>query len=59
MTGGVTHACIVGCAGGSAGVVDLVGDFLFDFLGEYFLELLGDDAGAGGVGLIGSLRHGG
>ena len=43
---------------GDARVVDHVGDFLFDGLGELLLELLGHDAVAYGVGLVGSLRHG-
>lgn len=43
---------------GKAGVVDLIRDGLFDALGELFLEDLGDYAGAGGVGLVGSLGHG-
>lgn len=42
-----------------AGVVDGVGDFLFDALGEFLLEFLGHDAAAYGVGLVCSLRHDG
>lgn len=41
------------------GFVDGVGDNLLDFLGELLLELLGHDAVAYGVGLVGSLRHDG
>ena len=41
-----------------ARVVDHVGHFLFDGLGELLLQLLGHDAVAYGVGLVGSLRHG-
>ena len=40
-----------------ARVMDGVGDFLFDFLGELLLQLLGNDAVAYGVGLVGTLRH--
>ena len=40
-----------------AGVMDDVGDFLLDFLGELLLQLLGNDAVAYGVGLVGSLGH--
>ena len=43
---------------GGAGVVDHVGHFLFDGLGELLLEFLGHDAVAYGVGFVGSLRHG-
>ena len=53
----MAHARIAGRVGTGASVVDGVGHFLFDFLGELLLELVGDDAGAGGVGGVGSLRH--
>ena len=46
------------CSGG-AGVVNDVGDVLFDGLRELLLELLGHDAVAYGVGLVCSLRHDG
>lgn len=58
MASGMAHARIGGGVGAGAGVVDAVGDFLFDFLGEDFLELLGHDARACGVGGVGSLGHG-
>ena len=40
-------------------VMDGVRDFLLDFLGELLLQLLGNDAVAYGVGLVGSLGHDG
>lgn len=40
-----------------AGIVDRVGHFLFHGLGEHLLQFLWHDAGAYGVGLVGSLRH--
>ncbi len=49
VAGGVALASVVGCTGGGAGVVDGVGNFLFDFLGEDFLQLLWDNGTAGGV----------
>ena len=52
-----TVACSMALCSGGAGVVDDVGDFLFDGLRELLLELLGYDAVAYGVGLVGSLRH--
>ena len=55
--GAVARRVALGARG--AGVVDGVRDRLFDFLGEHLLELLGHDAVAYGVGLVGSLRHGG
>lgn len=41
-----------------AGVMDGVGNCLFDTCGELLLEGLGDDAVAYGVGSVGSFRHG-
>ena len=41
----------------NAGVVDDVGYFLLNFLGELLLELFGHDAAADGVGSVGSFRH--
>ena len=55
--GNDTIARSVALGSGGSGVVDGVGDFLFDFLRQNFLELLGHDAIAYGVGLVGSLRH--
>ena len=53
-----TIARSVALGSGDSGVVDGVGDFLFDFLRKFLLELLGHDAIAYSVGLVGSLRHG-
>ena len=40
-----------------ARVMDGVGNYLLDFLGELLLQLLGNDAIAYGVRLVGSLGH--
>lgn len=44
--------------GSIAGVMDGVGNCPFDTGGELLLKGLGDDAGAYGVGSVGSFRHG-
>lgn len=59
ITRGVAHTRVVGSTGSGAGIVNGVGDFLLDLLGEDLLKLLRDDGGAGGVGGVGSLGHGG
>lgn len=52
-------ACSMTLCTGGAGIVDNVGDFLFDAARELLLELLRHDAAAYGVGSIGSFRHDG
>ena len=50
-------ACSMTLCPGVAGIVDDVGNFLFDASGELLLKLLGYDAVAYGVGSVGSFRH--
>lgn len=54
--GAVARGVALGARG--AGVVDGVGDYLLDFLGQLLLEFLRHDAVAYGVRLVGSLGHG-
>lgn len=56
-TSGVADARIPGCFRAGTGIVDGVWDLLFDGPGKLLLELLGYDAVAYGVRLVGSLRH--
>lgn len=57
---GLGHCAVASsmALGSIAGVMDKVGNCLFDTFGELLLEGLGDDAVAYGVGSVGSFRHG-
>lgn len=52
---GMSGACIAGRVCPATCIVEAVGNFLLDFLGEHLLELLWHDGVANGVGSIGSL----
>lgn len=53
----MAYTSVASRVGAGASVMDGVWDFFFDFLGEDFLQLLGDDAVTYSVGGVGSLRH--
>lgn len=57
---GLGHCAVASsmALGWIAGVMDGVGNCLFDACGELLLDGLGDDAVAYGVGSVGSFRHG-
>lgn len=50
-------ASVAGRVCPATGVVEAVGNFLLDFLGEHLLELLWHDGVANGVGRVGSLTR--